>query len=298
MKREWRGYPPSTPKKPPPEHGIKMKRAGTTWWGERWIDALVRVLRGGAGRLSRGRTYARAGRAHDLVVAAGTVTAKVTGSREEPYEVAISLAPLEDEVWSNAIAGMAAEARFAAELLAGRMPEPIDEMFAAAGASLFPRTRAELTTRCSCPDWGDPCKHVAATHYVLGEAFDRDPFLLFELRGRSRDEVLDGLRAARGAPRQAEERPIDVVSFEHVTAADYDRAPVALPTMSFSFEPPIGHAAVLRQLGAPSAWHGKRSPADAFAPVMKAAAARARAIAMKEPEAESLAKKPRKRRTK
>jgi hypothetical protein len=100
---------------------------------------------------------------------------------------------------------MAAKARFSAELLAGEMPREIDEAFRAAGASLFPERRAELATRCSCPDWGDPCKHVAATHYVLGEALDRDPFLLFELRGRSREQVLDALREARtqaeaGAP--------------------------------------------------------------------------------------------------
>jgi uncharacterized Zn finger protein len=78
------------------------------------------------------------------------------------------------------------------------MPQAIDEVFVAAGVSLFPKQRADLETSCSCPDWGDPCKHVAATHYVLGEALDRDPFLLFELRGRTKDQVLDALRAARG----------------------------------------------------------------------------------------------------
>jgi uncharacterized Zn finger protein len=78
------------------------------------------------------------------------------------------------------------------------MPQAIDEVFVAAGVSLFPKQRADLRTSCSCPDWGDPCKHVAATHYVLGDALDRDPFLLFELRGRTKDQVLDALRAARG----------------------------------------------------------------------------------------------------
>ena len=86
------------------------------------------------------------------------------------------------------------------ELLAGQMPQAIDEVFVEAGVSLFPKQRADLKTRCSCPDWGDPCKHVAATHYVLGEAFDRDPFLLFELRGRTKHEVLSALRSARGGP--------------------------------------------------------------------------------------------------
>jgi uncharacterized Zn finger protein len=92
---------------------------------------------------------------------------------------------------------MAAQAKFSAALLAGEMPQEIDAVFHAAGASLFPKQRAELKANCSCPDDGDPCKHVAATHYVLGEALDRDPFLLFELRGRSKSQVLDALRAAR-----------------------------------------------------------------------------------------------------
>ncbi|MET0384785.1 MAG: SWIM zinc finger family protein, partial [Polyangiales bacterium] len=185
------------PKKPPPEHGIKMKKAGTTWWGQRWIDALVQVLGGDGGRLSRGRTYARAGRTHDLTVAGGEVTAKVTGSRATPYAVTITLPLLDDTSWQAAIAGMVAQAQFAAALLGGEMPQDIDAVFQAAGSSLFPRERRDLKTSCSCPDWGDPCKHVAATHYVLGEALDRDPFLLFELRGRTKQQVLEALRAAR-----------------------------------------------------------------------------------------------------
>src|SRR5690606_30912500 len=92
---------------------------------------------------------------------------------------------------------MAERSRFAAELLAGEMPQEIDAAFAAHAASLFPTKAGDLVTACTCPDWANPCKHVAATHYVLGEALDRDPFLLFELRGRTKREVLDALRTAR-----------------------------------------------------------------------------------------------------
>ncbi|HMI92835.1 MAG TPA: hypothetical protein VK509_15780, partial [Polyangiales bacterium] len=134
---DWRRFSRAA-KQPPPEHGIKIKKAGTTWWGQRWIEALEQVLRGHAGRLQRGRTYARAGRTHDLTVQDGKVTAKVTGSRSEPYEVAIELAQLADSAWSDAIAGMAQKAQFSAELLAGQMPQQIDELFRAAGTSLFP----------------------------------------------------------------------------------------------------------------------------------------------------------------
>src|SRR5688572_23414272 len=216
------GWYEPAPKKPPPERGIRMKKAGTTWWGQRWIEALQDVLRGDSGRLARGRTYARAGRTHDLVIKGGKVTAKVTGSRATPYQITIDLTQLDEAAWKNAIEGMAKKAQFSAELLAGQMPQQIDEVFREAGVSLFPKQRAELKTGCSCPDWGDPCKHVAATHYVLGEALDRDPFLLFELRGRTKQQVLAELRAARGA---TETRSAEVpgVKLGKVKAADYDR---------------------------------------------------------------------------
>jgi uncharacterized Zn finger protein len=282
------------PKKPPPERGIRVKKAGTTWWGQRWIDALQNVLRGDSGRLARGRTYARAGRTHDLEVKGGKVTARVTGSRPTPYEITIELSQLGEAAWKKAIAAMAAKAQFSAELLAGQMPQEIDEAFREAGVSLFPRQRAELETSCSCPDWGDPCKHVAATHYVLGEALDRDPFLLFELRGKTKAQVLDALRAARGsteepsmrrggkakAAREVTRPEVPTVKLGKLKAADYDRPREALPSLRFMFDEPNTHGAVLRQLGAPAAWEGDASPTDVLAPLVRAAAETARRIAM------------------
>lgn len=291
------GWYESTPKKPPPERGIRMKKAGTTWWGQRWIEALENVLRGDSGRLARGRTYARAGRTHDLVVKGGKVTAKVTGSRATPYKITIELTELGAPAWKKALDGLAKKAQFSAELLAGQMPQAIDEVFVEAGVSLFPKQRADLKTSCSCPDWGDPCKHIAATHYVLGEALDRDPFLLFELRGRTKDQVLDALRAARGgvgetaankagkskvAPADAASE-VPTVKLGKLKASEYDKPREPLPTLHFSFDEPVTHGAVLRQLGAPTTWEGGASPADVLAPLVRAAAETARRIAMAEP---------------
>src|SRR5690606_33094384 len=162
---DWDWYD-APPKRPPPKRGIKVKKAGATWWGKRWIEALERMSSGYSSRLARGKTYARAGRVHDLSVSACKAAAKVTGSRE-PYDVRVELAPLGDAVWRDAIAAMAAKARFAAELLDGRMPDAIDDVFTQAGRSLFPVKSADLRTECSCPDWANPCKHVAAVHFVL-----------------------------------------------------------------------------------------------------------------------------------
>jgi uncharacterized Zn finger protein len=291
------GWYKPAPKKPPPERGIRMKKAGTTWWGQRWIEALENVLRGDSARLARGRTYARAGRTHDLVVKGGKVTAKVTGSRATPYQITIALTELSAPAWEKAIDGLAKKAQFSAELLAGRMPQAIDEAFVEAGVSLFPKQRSDLTTTCSCPDWGDPCKHVAATHYVLGEALDRDPFLLFELRGRTKDQVLGALRAARGGTGEAPAKkggssktaPVaaanedPTVKLGKLKAGEYDKPREPLPALHFSFDEPITHGAVLRQLGAPAAWEGDASPADVLAPLVRAAAETARRIAMAEP---------------
>jgi len=290
------GWYKPAPKKPPPERGIRMKKAGTTWWGKLWIEALENVLRGDSGRLARGRTYARAGRTHDLIVKGGSVTAKVTGSRATPYKISIALTQLAEPAWKKAIDAMASKAQFSAELLAGQMPQAIDEAFVEAGVSLFPKQRADLKTSCTCPDWGDPCKHVAATHYVLGEALDRDPFLLFELRGKTKQQVLDALRAARGgmseaAPKQGRKAKaveatapeVPTVKLGKLKATDYDRPREALPPLHFMFEEPVTHGAVLRQLGTPAAWASDTSPVDVLAPMVRAAAETARRIALAEP---------------
>lgn len=270
-----------------------MKKSGSTWWGQRWVEALERMSSGYSNRLSRGRTYARAGRTHDLVIKDGKVTAKVTGSRSTPYKVTLTLVRLTDGVWGKAIAAMAEKAQFSAELLAGQMPQEIDAAFKAAGASIFPVNEDDLTTNCSCPDWANPCKHVAAMHYVLGEAFDRDPFLLFELRGRSKEQVLAALRAARAreqehavGPRKdadATEAPmVPTVALGRGKAADWERPPEALPALRLSFEAPPVSGGLVRQLGTPSGWSSEMSPAEALGPMIRAAAERARAMAMAE----------------
>lgn len=281
----------SRPKKPPPSTGIKMKRTGATWWGRRWIDALEAMSAGYASRLSRGRTYARAGRTHDLQVKPGQVTARVTGSGPRPYRVTLSLALLDDRVWSRAIEAMASQAVFAAELLSGQMPEHIDEAFQAAGASLFPTDARDLQTDCSCPDWANPCKHVAATHYVLGEALDKDPFLLFELRGRTRDQVLDALRRARAGAAvasAAEETgpPSLVIEDMDAATAAYDTWHAGVLRLPLDVRPPAAPAALLRQLGKPASWSLPAPPEELLGALLHAASARALAIAQGEHVAE------------
>jgi uncharacterized Zn finger protein len=282
----WDGwdYPKAAPKSPAPAHGIRMEKAGSTWWGKRWIDALEAMSAGSSNRISRGKTYARAGRTHDLVIKHGEVTARVTGSRPRPYKVRITLAKLGDGTWEKAVAAMAQKAQFAADLLAGKMPEEIDALFRATGASLFPVDVADVGTECTCPDWANPCKHAAATHYVIGEALDRDPFLLFELRGRTKEQVLEGLRAARASDGGPMRRTADITSIDigQMDASDYDRPRSALPALHLSFEPPAASGLLLKQLGAPPAWSHEASPAEILAPFVRAASEKALRLALGE----------------
>jgi uncharacterized Zn finger protein len=94
---------------------------------------------------------------------------------------------------------MASKAVFAARLLGGEMPQNIEEAFSESGLSLFPSKGKDLKTDCSCPDWSNPCKHIAAVYYLLAEQFDCDPFLIFKLRGRSKEQIMEAMREMRSA---------------------------------------------------------------------------------------------------
>jgi uncharacterized Zn finger protein len=188
-------YRPSRPRAA--RGGIKAqsKRGtfGQSWWAKRWIAVLESFYIGA--RLGRGRSYARNGQVLAITVDKGTVTARVQGSRPKPYDVSIAVKPLHTADWRKLAGELSQQVVFAAKLLAGEMPQDIEQVFKDAGLSLFPAKTNDLQTDCSCPDWSNPCKHIAAVYYLLGEEFDRDPFLLFTLRGMRREEfvgLLDG----------------------------------------------------------------------------------------------------------
>lgn len=168
---------------------------GDTWWSKRFVNVLEAIT--GGGRIQRGRTYARAGQVSDLVLVPGLVTARVQGSRPEPYTVAIRVTPLTDTQWTAAEDALASQALFAAALLAGEMPHEIEGVFTGLGTPIFPAERKDLETSCTCPDVANPCKHVAAACYLLAERFDEDPFAILAWRGRDREALVAALRARR-----------------------------------------------------------------------------------------------------
>jgi uncharacterized Zn finger protein len=196
----WDGerYPPSRPRKA--EGGIKARSKrgpiGQQWWSRRFIGVLESF--GMESRLTRGRNYARSGQVLGFDIASGVVSAQVQGSRMKPYQVLMQVRPLSARQWQRVEAALAERAVFRARLLAGEMPAEIEEVFADCGTPLFPQTAGDLQMTCSCPDWGLPCKHLAAVCYVLAEAFDDNPFAMLAWRGKSREDLLSGLRRLTG----------------------------------------------------------------------------------------------------
>jgi uncharacterized Zn finger protein len=191
--------PPSRPRAV--EGGIKARSTrgaiGQTWWSERFVAVLEDI--GMGNRLQRGRNYARKGQVISLDIGAGAVTARVQGSRARPYRVRIGVTAFGKLEWAKLERTLADNAWYTAKLLAGEMPEDIEDVFTGLGLPLFPIAAAELSMDCSCPDAEVPCKHIAAACYLLAEAFDDDPFAILAWRGRDRDALLANLRAARTA---------------------------------------------------------------------------------------------------
>lgn len=206
----WSYFPKSTPRKV--DGGIKAKskrgKIGEEWWSRRFVEVVESYSI--ASRIKRGKRYARGGQVLELDVDEGYADAKVQGSRPNPYEVNIGGASLGAEDWERVEQAMAERAAFAARLLAGEMPADIEEAFEACKFSLFPASYDEMETSCSCPDYANPCKHIAAVFYILAEKFDEDPFLIFRWRGRSRDELLERLRRLRSSDAHGTDSAADV----------------------------------------------------------------------------------------
>ena len=198
-------YPPAKPIKVRNGIAARSKKGdiGETWWSKQFIGALERI--GIGSRLQRGKAYARKGQVIKIFIHDAVVHAQVQGTNPQPYSVTISFAQFTDKQWDRIFDALSSQALFTAMLLGGEIPKEIETVFTGVSLSLLPATRREIRTDCSCPDSANPCKHIAAVYYILAEQFDRDPFLIFTLRGRDRDAVLEGLRKRRNSVGTEEE---------------------------------------------------------------------------------------------
>ncbi len=266
----------------------KTKGRAATWWGKRWTSAMEGLSITWRNRLPRGRTYAREGRVVGLRVESGLIGAYVVGTRPSPYEVEIRLTPLNDRQWGRVVQQLASRASYAARLLAGEMPDDIEEAFEESRVALFPISVDDFQLDCSCPDHALPCKHIAGAHYALGEALDHDPFLLFALRGRDRTALLDELGDARSGslpkrtkakakkPRARRGSRTDSA----FGAEEFLGKASELAEIRFRIVEPSVRMAVIRGLGRPAGWR-ERQPITAVLDDAYAAAARkARELAL------------------
>ncbi len=200
-----------------------MAKFSRTWWGQNFIAALDQFTV--SGRVSRGRSYARGGRIQNFVSNIGVVTALVIGSinpyfgvyKEPLYTTVIEFQPISTAKWTAAIAFIASRAGLVSRLLLKEMPGNIEDAFATLGLNLLPRSQKDFAADCSCPDWSNPCKHIAGVYYRVAAELDRDPFLLFELRGLSRNNLhtelaKSPLGQALSAELQLEQQPPQPVS--------------------------------------------------------------------------------------
>lgn len=176
-----------------------MAKFARSWWGQKFIDALEDIT--DAGRLSRGRSYASGGKVKSFEIEDGVIRAQVRGSvnpyfgvyKEPLYQTEIEIQPISAAKWAAAIAYIASKAGFISKLLLNEIPENIEEAFDTLGIHLLPHKRSDLKTHCSCPDYSNPCKHIAGVYYLVAAEIDRDPFLLFELRGLSKQSLQEEL---------------------------------------------------------------------------------------------------------
>lgn len=120
---------------------------------------------------------------------AGKVTALVQGSGKKPYNVRVRIDKLTEEQYDNIVKKCASKIQNLEDLIKGNFPDDLKALFTQKGAGLFP-SMAKIHFDCSCPDWADMCKHVAAVLYGIGSRFDKDPLLFFKLRGVDTDRLI------------------------------------------------------------------------------------------------------------
>jgi len=201
------------------------------WWVEQWME-LINGYRFKK-RLERAWEYARSGNVLSIRFEGRRVHARVQGSGEDPYKVKLWLDVLSDDDWRYVLEALGQKARWSAQLLAGVMPQDIERAFAASGRRLFPFKLQEVRSECTCPDKINPCKHVSAVYYLMGERFSEDPFVLFQLRGRTRAQLLTDLAEQRRTllaqkAQEALERTPASQPLQPGAAGSHNQAPAAI----------------------------------------------------------------------
>jgi uncharacterized Zn finger protein len=167
---------------------VKDRKIARTWWGKSWCHNLERYA-DYSNRISRGRSYVRNGSVLDLKISPNAISALVSGSDPTPYSIKITIKPLEEKIEKALMAASRTSLDSMQSLLFGEFPPDLKEAFFKQGTGLFP-TPKEIELDCSCPDYAEMCKHVAAALYGVGVRLDEKPELFFVLRGIKIDDFV------------------------------------------------------------------------------------------------------------
>lgn len=259
-----------------------MSKFSRTWWGQEFIRALEGIS--DDGRLSRGRAYVNNGKMTSFEIKDGIVAATVRGSinayfgvyKEPLYITTIEFQPISAAKWAAAIALIASRASLISRLLLNEIPSNIEDSFTTLGLNLLPHGEKDFNAQCSCPDYDNPCKHIAGVYYMVAAELDRDPFLLFELRGLSREDLYKELaksplgqalsaelQLSQGSLQSAESyytRPVTVVAEPVDKLEDFWQGTKRLPqTMEPLAKPLVAGIPVKKQGDFPAFWHRNNS---------------------------------------
>lgn len=246
-------------------------------WGERWTTSVEQLSTIWTKQMPRGKDYAAKGHVNKLEVKPGKITARVQGSRSKPYTTSLELQPHKAQDWDRLIEDLAKEARWVADLLNGTMPPDIEDRFAGQNLALFPTRNSELMSSCNCPEKSRPCKHIAAVHYAFAEALDGDPFLLFELRGKGREGLIDSFHSAWFPEAHADdseelaEARDQAIHVMPLSADRFNRSADEIDDIVVHLRPNEDGRNLLQQLDVPSSWSLPISPSDVLGAVIEKA---------------------------
>lgn len=164
---------------------------GKSWWGQKWVEALENIDRD-TNRLPRGRKYAKDGAVIEIIIQKNfSISAKVQGTRSTPYKEKITLPFFTEEEKDKIKKVLNERLDLSAMLISGHLPHELVDITQKMGINLFPKSWKDIDAYCSCPDWANPCKHLAAVYYIIAEELDKDPFLIFEMHGVKKKELID-----------------------------------------------------------------------------------------------------------
>mgnify|MGYP006176793121 CR=1 FL=1 len=231
---------------PPPEDGLLFSVRRRGWIAARWDQILANLPPNRARRVSTGKALARNGRIRDLWFSPGFTNAEVYD--DEPHTVTISIPLFDDEQWSQVTKILATNLSNLSMLLEGGFPKSLLRDFIKAGVNPFP-TYNDLEGECSCEDFVTPCAHAAAVHLLMSDALDGDPFLLFTLRGKTREQLLSDMRSAWKDKRAV--NTVEAVTEIAPPKTNWLTAPQELSTITFKFAPAMSAGQGLRALGPP-----------------------------------------------